>query len=155
MGYIMNLREKVGHDPIIMVSCGAIILKDDSILLQYRRDFKLWAIHGGALEIGETLEETLIREVFEETGLKITDYTYYKVFTGKEFHLTYPNQDQVYLVDHIFKINAFTGKIDEENDEVLNLKWFNIHEIPYEHMLPHNQIILKEFFKNINTSKGE
>lgn len=155
MGYIMNLRKKVGHDPIIMVSCGAIILKDDSILLQYRRDFKLWAIHGGALEIGESLEETLKREVFEETGLEILDYEYYKVFTGKEFYMTYPNQDQVYLVDHIFKINEFIGKIDEENDEVLTLKWFPIDEIPYEQMLPHNQIILKEYFKNIMTAKGE
>ena len=53
---------------------AAIILRDDEILLVKRGSepgLGKWSIPGGSLEIGETLEEGLKREVREETGLQI------------------------------------------------------------------------------------
>lgn len=41
------------------------------VLLTMRRDIPLWVVPGGAQEEGETLEQTAIRETYEETGYKI------------------------------------------------------------------------------------
>jgi ADP-ribose pyrophosphatase len=56
------------------VAVGAIVFKDNQVLLVRRgkppaRD--LWAIPGGSVEIGETLQRAAEREIFEETGITI------------------------------------------------------------------------------------
>ncbi len=57
-----------------VVSVGAVILRDDQVLLVKRGvqpSAGLWSIPGGAIELGETPEEALVREVREETGLDV------------------------------------------------------------------------------------
>ena len=48
------------------------------LLTQYREGYGHNALVAGFAEIGETLEETVAREVMEETGLKVKNITYYK-----------------------------------------------------------------------------
>ncbi|MCU0587220.1 MAG: NUDIX hydrolase [Syntrophobacteraceae bacterium] len=57
-----------------MVGVGAIVFRADRVLLIQRgREPALgkWSIPGGLVELGETLEEAVIREVWEETGLHV------------------------------------------------------------------------------------
>ena len=56
------------------IGVGGIVIHDDKALLvklKYGRAQKFWLIPGGFLEAGETLIEGVVREVFEETGMKI------------------------------------------------------------------------------------
>jgi len=58
--------------PIIGV--GAVIIKDGKILLEKRKNEPgkgKWSIPGGLVELGESVEQTVIREVKEETGLEV------------------------------------------------------------------------------------
>lgn len=72
MGYIEDMRNLVGNQPLILIGSHAIILNEkNQILMQLRTDFNRWGIIGGALEYNETLEDALKREVYEETGLNI------------------------------------------------------------------------------------
>lgn len=53
---------------------GAIVLRQDEVLLVRRGRAPqkgLWSVPGGALELGETLEQGVRREVLEETGLEV------------------------------------------------------------------------------------
>jgi ADP-ribose pyrophosphatase YjhB (NUDIX family) len=66
------------HDPdappanSIVVAVTAFILDPSSRLLMIRRtDNDLYAIPGGAQEIGETISQTVVREVREETGILV------------------------------------------------------------------------------------
>lgn len=71
MSYIENLRNVVGHQPLILVGTAvAVINNEGEILLQKRRD-GVWGVPGGFMELGESTEEAGRREVLEETGLEI------------------------------------------------------------------------------------
>ncbi len=51
---------------------GIVFNKDRSqVLLVKRRDVPVWVLPGGGIEQGENSSEAVIREVFEETGLKV------------------------------------------------------------------------------------
>ena len=55
-----------------------VINGDKLLLTKYSTGFKYYALVAGFTEIGETLEETVAREVMEETGLKVKNIRYYK-----------------------------------------------------------------------------
>src|SRR5436305_14023154 len=53
------------------IGVSAIIFEQGRILLAHRRDIDWWNLPGGGMEVGETVEEALRREVREETGLEV------------------------------------------------------------------------------------
>lgn len=56
------------------IGVGAVIVQDGRVLLVKRKHEPLkgrWSLPGGAVEIGETLEHCLVREMVEETGLDV------------------------------------------------------------------------------------
>jgi 8-oxo-dGTP diphosphatase len=66
------LRREYPDAPIIGV--GAVVIDDGKVLLVRRGQEPLkgeWSLPGGALELGETLREGMVREVLEETGLNV------------------------------------------------------------------------------------
>jgi len=69
----VNDRRKYPDRPYVGV--GAVIVHDGKVLLVKRKYEPLagrWSLPGGAVEIGETLEACLAREMLEETGLEVT-----------------------------------------------------------------------------------
>ena len=67
----MSKREYPGHP---RVGVGAIVIKDDAVLLVKRGISPakgMWAIPGGNLKVGETLQEAVEREIMEETGVRV------------------------------------------------------------------------------------
>ncbi|HRU87637.1 MAG TPA: NUDIX hydrolase [Syntrophales bacterium] len=65
-------RREYPQRPIVGV--GAVVCKDGKVLLVQRAappSRGLWAIPGGSLEVGETLQEGAEREILEETGVRI------------------------------------------------------------------------------------
>ena len=57
-------------DGILNIRAGAIIMKDEKLLMVGNDRNYLYSV-GGRLKFGETAEEAVIREVFEETGVKM------------------------------------------------------------------------------------
>lgn len=74
----MSKRVDYYHDPAapgansLVVGSSAVVVDDEGrILLQRRSDSGNWALPGGAMDIGETFAESVIREVKEETGFDV------------------------------------------------------------------------------------
>src|SRR6266516_4473245 len=49
----------------------ALVFDGEHVLLAHRRDIDWWNLPGGGMEVGETVDEAMIREVREETGLEV------------------------------------------------------------------------------------
>jgi 8-oxo-dGTP pyrophosphatase MutT (NUDIX family) len=148
MGYIRELRELVGHRPIIMVGSGVLLVRDNQVLLQRRKDNGLWGIPGGSLEPGESLEEAATRETFEEVGVVIDKLTLFKVYSGKDQFYTYPNGDQIYDVCVAFLTHDFHGELQADPSEVLELAFFPVDKLPAD-LNPLDQQILFDLQRTI------
>jgi ADP-ribose pyrophosphatase YjhB (NUDIX family) len=53
------------------LDASAVVIRDGELLLIRRADFKLWTLPGGQVEAGESVAQAAIREVYEETGLRV------------------------------------------------------------------------------------
>lgn len=104
----------------IIVTGGAIIRdKDNRILLQMRSDYGDWGLPGGGMEPGETIEETMKREVLEETGLEVCKNELYGVYSGPRMQYRYPDGNEVVFVMFIFNALAdLNGKIGNDGNTV-------------------------------------
>ncbi len=131
MGYIEDMRQRVGNHPLILIGSHAIILNENNeILLQLRTDFNRWGIIGGALEYNETLEDAVKREVFEETGLTVKNVELFRTYSGPDFYQIYPNGDQVHGVLVVYICREFQGKLVCDQTESKELRFFPLDELP-------------------------
>ena len=133
--YIGTIRQKIGHDRLLLVGSGVFVHQDGKLLLQRRRDNGNWGDHGGCLELGETPEDTARRELMEETGLTAGKLEFLGVYSGEDFYHTYPNGDQVYFVGVFYLCEDFSGIPLPETDETTDLQWFPLDALP-ENIMP-------------------
>ncbi|MDQ3929421.1 MAG: NUDIX domain-containing protein [Chloroflexota bacterium] len=49
----------------------AVVIKDEEVLLVRLDDFKVWALPGGRVEADESVAQAAVREVYEETGIRV------------------------------------------------------------------------------------
>jgi ADP-ribose pyrophosphatase YjhB (NUDIX family) len=131
MSYVQELRALVGPQPLILPSAGALVFDQAGrVLLQRRADDGIWNIPGGAMEPGETLEQTAQREVREETGLAIDGLKLLCVLSGPEFFHVYPSGDAVYHVAAIYLAEQIRGTPGTNDAEAAETRFFEFSETP-------------------------
>ncbi|MBS2126383.1 NUDIX domain-containing protein ['Fragaria x ananassa' phyllody phytoplasma] len=145
MSYYLKIRQKIGHDPLFSPGASIIVYEHNKYLLQFRNDFKVWGLNGGAMDLGETAQETALRELQEETNLKALEIYPFKTFTGKQFIIAYPNNDVIYPIVMAFVVTKTEGKMKIQKEEVKRLKWFEEEKLPINKMMEIDKIFLKEF----------
>ncbi|HCA87236.1 MAG TPA: NTP pyrophosphohydrolase [Streptomyces sp.] len=126
--YIRWLRDHVGHEPVQLNFAVACILEGDRVLLQRRGDDGSWGFPGGAVELGESAEEAVVREVSEETGLRVDVAGLLGVYT-KYFH-TYPNGDVAQPIATFFRCTPADGTLHSRDDETLDVRYFALTDTP-------------------------
>ncbi len=146
MDYILELRQFIGHRPILMV--GAAILVVDAqnrLLLMKRSDSGLWGPPGGSTEPGERVEEAAKRETAEETGLEIGEMSLFGVFSGPELYYKYPNGDEVYNVTIVYLSRDFNGEVNLDGEHT-EYRWFALDDIPApKHISPPIVPVIEQF----------
>src|SRR5215211_2645517 len=94
--YRKNLRGKIGNQILQVPSAAAIIRDTDRrVLLVKSAGADVWGLPAGAVDLGETPQEAVVREVFEETNLRVKIVKIAGVFGGKNFRYVYRNGDAV------------------------------------------------------------
>lgn len=129
--YVRELRALVGHRPLMLAAAGALVFDGAGhVLLHRRSDDGAWSIPGGALHLGESLEDAARREVLEETGLELGHLTLAVVYSGSEFFHEYPNGDQAYLIGAVYTARGARGTPTPQEGEVTELRYFPLDALP-------------------------
>lgn len=89
---------------------------------------KKYSVVAGHLEENETIEDALLREVYEEIGVNVSEYELLAEFKNLNDHCRYG----VFFHDwNIFKINQVIDidKIDFDKEEIISLQWMSKEKI--------------------------
>ena len=120
--------------------CPAVIIGvtdgDRLLMSKYAgRDYKKYALIAGFAEIGETIEETVQREVMEEVGLKVKNLRYYK---------SQPWSFSDTLLFGFFADLDGSDEITLDREELALAEWFEREKIPVteKHISLTNEMIL-------------
>lgn len=133
MDYITWLRSKVGHDKVFMNFAVALIRNEKGqVLMQQRGDSGLWGFPGGCIELGETFEEALRREVFEET--RISDFVIvHQLGVYNRMNFVYPSGDVAQPIDIVY-VCELHGVVDltYRDEETEDLRWVDLSNLDVE-----------------------
>ena len=112
-----------------MISAArAIIIKDNHILLMKRDKFgeQYYTLIGGHVELGESVEKALLREIHEETMVRVANpRLVYKEQAPKPYGMQY-----VYLCEYISGIPMLHPKSDERKINALGLNIYTPMWVP-------------------------
>ncbi|PLS30540.1 ADP-ribose pyrophosphatase [Bifidobacterium margollesii] len=131
--FILDLRKKIGHDPLWLIGVSAYVEDADGrVLLGRRSDTGEWAMVYGINEPGEEPAVTVIREVKEETGVDCVPTELVSVKSSASM-IRYANGDQAMYMDHLFVCRLADGGNSQPfvgDDESLNVGWFSPDDLP-------------------------
>ena len=97
-----------------------------------------WALPGGRMDPGENIEQTIIREVKEETGLDVTlvrkigEYIEKGVKDDVEYEY-YPT---------CFLVKAIGGQVERQESEIQEIQLFSLKGLPYPLAFEHEKMIM-------------
>lgn len=136
IGYPVFTRLCMGelkHKFVLLQDGAAAVIVNEKgeILLQSRADRDKWGLPGGCQDLGETLAETVIREVKEETNLDVKreDLELIDIVSGETRRSEYPNGDVVINNTVLYLVKKYSGELkwDEESKE---MRFFKLDEVP-------------------------
>ncbi|VYT61738.1 NUDIX domain-containing protein [Clostridium tertium] len=134
------------------IGIAAIIKFNDKVLLEKRVDSDRWSLIGGGLEVIESLEEGIVREIKEETGLNINDdhLKFWKIYSDPSRIASFPDGNILRLITavYIVKLNkAHKLLCSEESEE---LRYFNLNELKYLNIAETHKHIIEDYINEGN-----
>jgi ADP-ribose pyrophosphatase YjhB (NUDIX family) len=125
----------------LVPAASAIVVDDaDRILLHRRTDNALWSIPGGAMEVGEAIAETVVREVKEETGLEVEPERVVGIYSNPRHVVEYGDGEVRQQFSICFACRLVGGQV-AVSDESSEVGFFTPKEI--EAMPMHESIRLR------------
>ncbi|WP_309570403.1 NUDIX domain-containing protein [Deinococcus sp.] len=130
-GYVRDLRASIGSRPVNFIGAAALITDTGGrILLGQRTGGQTWGVPTGISELGEALEDTLRREVHEETGLHVQSAHLLEVISGPDTHHRLANGHEFYAYTALYRVTAWSGTPEPDGVEIAALAFFAPDDLP-------------------------
>jgi 8-oxo-dGTP pyrophosphatase MutT (NUDIX family) len=108
-----------------MSGAEAAVFQNGKLLLIKRSDNALWAVPGGLTEVGETLAETAVRELWEEVGVRGRITRLLGIFDSR----LWSSRTKAHLFHTIFQVEMLQG-IPAPSPEALDVGFFGENDLP-------------------------
>ena len=126
MGYCEDIREMIGNSPMIVVRPSVAILDDNGEILLSRYSGTPWGIPGGILQLSESVEECIKRNVKEDLGLMLNSLQLFGVYSGQELNTKPLNgEDEYHTVAIGYLCTDYEGEVTPEKIKQLKLNFSN------------------------------
>lgn len=140
-----NLKKYSGK-----TSTAIIPFPENKILLIKRNTIPFkgyWALPGGRMDPGETIEQTIVREVKEETGLNITIVSK----LGEYIEKGVKDDVKYEYYPTCFVVKPVSGEIRKQESEIQEIKLFSLNELPKPLAFVHEEMI-KDYVDTLKTA---
>ena len=110
----------------------------DEVLILKRRDTPIWVLPGGGVDPGEDLETAVVREVLEETGVKVA--------IRRKVGEYYPI-NRLTRTTHVFECDQIEGE-PKVGEESLEVAFYHVEKLPKDFFHIHQEMI-QDTLKNL------
>lgn len=146
--YMRGLRDKIGHDLVLVPMVSALVFDSQKrVLLVRHTASELWNTPGGMPRPFETPADSVVRTTFEETGLLIEPLRIIGIFGGMECSVTYRDGDQLAFVATAFEARILSGT-QRTDDEHFMTRHVAASEVPDLPCYPHVSEMLHAAFEH-------
>ncbi len=115
--YLQAVRNKVGHDFLVLPSAAAVVRdRSGRILLARHVESGQWVIPGGCVDPGESPADAAVRETWEETGVRVHATRVVGVYGGSEYEVRYKNGDHAGYVMTVFLAEPASSAANTDRD---------------------------------------
>ena len=150
----MPSRTDYYHDPnapkanSLVPGASAIVVDDQGrILMHRRRDNSRWALPGGVMDIGESIGDTVVREVQEETGLKVVPEYIVGVYSDPAHVFAYSDGEVRQQFSICFACHILGGEVTT-SDESTEVGFFDATEIEALDVHPSIRLRLRHYLEH-------
>ena len=137
------------------VAVGAVVFKDDRVLLVRRGKAPArgqWAIPGGSVLLGETLQAAAEREIWEETGIRIAAGK--PVYTFDVVDRDAKNRIRYHYVIVDLEATYRSGAV-RPGDDALEARWVTAHELNEMEVSPPTRQLLSRHYAFGSEAQGD
>lgn len=122
--------DRIGKTSKLAAGCSATIFDESrtKVLITRRTDNGRWCLPGGRMEAGESAAETIVREVEEETGLRIRVRRLIGIYTSPHRIIEYPDGNHWQFVSMNFEAEMVGGE-PRLSDEATEVGFFSFAEM--------------------------
>ncbi len=143
--YLRGLRDRVGHDLVLLPAVCILIWDDDGrLLLMQEAETRKWQTIGGMVDPDESPWDAARREAFEETGTVVRLERIRAALGGPGYRVHYPNGDLCSYVSTVFDAVIVDGEPAAGDDEVHRVTWFRPADIGALELDPLNRLLLAD-----------
>ena len=129
--HLKRIRERVGNQLLLLPAVSGLVYDSAGrvLLARHTEANGLLATPGGGVEPGEAPCDTVVREVWEETGLWVEPIALRAVLGGDPMRVRYPNGDEVEYVTSVFECAVRGGALRADEVEVSEARFFARGEV--------------------------
>jgi 8-oxo-dGTP pyrophosphatase MutT (NUDIX family) len=130
--FVQKLRSQVGSVLLMLPAVTGVVVggggSGGRVLLGRRSDTGCWALIGGIMEPGEDVAEAVVREVFEETSVRVHPERITGVYTHAD--IVHINGDRSRYIVTAFCCTVVSGELRANDDESPDVTWFPLDGLP-------------------------
>ena len=131
--------DRIGRDARLGPGATATIFDAErkNVLLTQRTDNGRWCLPSGAMDPGESAEETCVREVMEETGLEVRVTRLVGIYTSPDLIIEYADGDRCQPIAMTFEADVVGGEL-RLSDETTDYGYFLVNRLDDVDLMEHH-----------------